>query len=389
MGLLILLGLGSLALCILQFSGQAVYDEGHYLYNTISFADGSLSWWAFDTHRGPTGPLYAWVHSFGWRVSPGVPTLRWMNFFLFVLSVGLISKTPQGWNWQRGLLMLAFPGIFVSAGLVLTEMVSVCLISLSLFLLESSPHRKASGGVLLGLAALSRQTLITQAAAMPMTRLLGGQDTSRWTRTLLGALLTIAITAPMFLGWGGLLPFDESQESIQSHPPLNPLNIALGFGYLAIIGGLVGKLKVELHWRSVLIAASIFLFSVGASAALGWHYLPMKSVLTSLFGSAAEWLSLGLPALSITVLVAGITWAVQNRQRIQAMQQSWTVCWTFSLLSIAILILTNGGIAHQFSSRYLVVGAPYFAVVFGQCSPRISGFLLLIAGNVFSLLSYV
>lgn len=285
--------------------------------------------------------------------------------------------------------MLAFPGIFVSAGLALTEMISVCLISLSLCLLEFNPQRKATGGVLLGLATLSRQTLITQAAALPITRLLGGKDTSSWTRTLLGALLTIAITAPMFLVWGGLLPFDESQESIKSHPPLNPLNIALGIGYLAVIGSLVGKFKIELHWRSLLIAASIFLLSAGVAAALGWHYLPMKSVLTSSLGPSVEWLSLVLPALSITVMVAGIIWTVQNRQRLQSMQQSWAVCWTFSLLSIAILVLTNGGIAHQFSSRYLVVGAPYFAVVFGQCSPRISGFLLLIAGNVFSLLSYV
>lgn len=386
--LLVFLGMGSLALCILQFSGQAIYDEGHYLYNTLSFTDGSLKWWAFDTHRGPTGPLYAWVHSLVWNCLPGVPMLRWMNFILFGLSIALVSRTSNGWNWQRGLLLLAFPGIFVSAGLALTEMISVFFISLSLCLLEFNPQRKATGGVLLGLAALSRQTLITQVAAMPMTDFIRGQNKSTLMRTLLGTLLTVAITAPMFLGWRGLLPLDESQESIQSHSPLNPLNITLGFGYLAIIGGLIWKFTIRLERRHLWIATSTLLLGLGLSAALDWKYLPLKSTMIRLFGDSAEWLSYGLPGLSSGIVIAGTYWLFLNRQRLFTLRMTGTACWTFSLISVAILVLTNGGIAHQFSTRYLVVGAPYFAVVFGQFPARISGFLLLMIGNVLSLLSY-
>ena len=387
------------AMGILGFSwvlNGPIYDEGHYLQNTIRFASGELNWWEFSTHRGPTGPGYAWVHAVLWRIVPSITLLRISNALLIISSSILIASCRR-FDWKAALLLLVFPGIWVSCALALTEAISVFLISAGLFVYSKSQNR--GNGVMalfalaisIGLAAFSRQTLIVTGCAFPLLWI--------WARLnkemvqpgpyLLAFSLVLIIPLPMFLAWSGLLPKDDIAHEQITRQGLFALNhVAYGLAYILLFIGLLdvrGSLhKIFSEWKSI---SGLFVLGLFLCLACDWQYTPMKSVLSETLGIRGLQIVASIfPAVSLTMCFA-LVWKGFKRLKPLNMPEL-SKLELFAVLACLAIVFSNGAITHQFSTRYLTLCAPFLASIAHRFSTRpilIGGFLFL---NFLSLYSY-
>jgi len=387
------------AIGILGFSwvlNGPIYDEGHYLQNTIRFATGELNWWEFSTHRGPTGPGYAWVHAILWRIFPSMTLLRISNALLIISSSILIASCRR-FDWKAALLLLVFPGIWVSSALALTEAISVFFISAGLFVYSKSQNH--GNGVMalfalaisIGLAAFSRQTLIVTGCAFPLLWI--------WSRVngkfvkpgpyLLAFFLVFVIPIPMFLEWSGLLPKDDfAHEQITSQGIFAINHVAYGMAYILLFLRLLdakGWLnKILPEWKSI---TGLFVLCFFSCLACDWQYAPMTSILSETLGiRGLQIVATIFPAVSLTMCFA-LAWRGFKRLKPLNLPELSDL-ELFAVFACLTIIFSNGAITHQFSTRYLTMCAPFLASIAHKFPTRpilIGGFLFL---NFLSLYSY-
>lgn len=387
------------AMGILGFSwflNGPIYDEGHYLQNTVRFATGESNWWEFSTHRGPTGPGYAWVHAVLWRIYPSMTLLRVSNAFLVISSSVMIAGCEK-FDWKAAAILLVFPGIWVSSSLALTEAISIFLISAGMFVFSRRQNQSYSAKFLfvlaisIGLAAFSRQTLIVTGCVFPLLWI--------WTRLngkmvklgpyLLAFFLVLIIPMPMFLEWSGLLPKDDfAHEQITSQGIFAFNHVAYGLAYILFFIGLLDARgwfhKILSEWKSI---SGLFILSLFLCLACDWQYAPMKSILAATLGIwGLQIVSIVFPAVSLTMCFA-LAWKGFNLLKTPNITEL-NDSELFAILACSIIIFSNGAITHQFSTRYLTMCAPFLASLAHKIPTKpilIGGFLLL---NFFSLYSY-
>lgn len=373
---------------------QCIYDEQHYLFNTQNFASGATKWWDFTNHRGPTGPGYAWIHTLVWSLIPDITYLRLCNGVLLITSAVFVSRIKP-YNWTAGALLLSFPGIWVSGALALTEVYSIFILSGALWMVNKPLKPKYHWliiGVSIGLACFSRQTLLAVTPAFFIVAMIQFflQRSKTWKPALLGGVIAILIPMPMFYEWRGLLPNDIDRDHITSHGTFSMINMAYSISYVFIFCGALMKNNRE----EVTKNKWVFLLCTGigwiAAISLGYEYLPMKSTLIQLVGHELSMsLATAFPALSIGITLFLVTRLFSNPIENSKKIAKKNPLIVFSVLCLILIVLSNGAITHQFSSRYLTVCAPFLA--FSSRSMKISHatILALIIMNGVSLLSYI
>jgi|GEM_PF-4891738 len=385
----------AIALFAIFIPGQCIYDEQHYLVNTKSFASGVTQWWDFANHRGPTGPGYAWIHAAIWNIIPTVTCLRLSNAVLLITSAVFVSRIKP-FNWTAGAVLLNFPGIWVSGALALTEVYSIFLLSIALWI--SSKYEKHRYhwiilGALISFACFSRQTLLAVAPAffiVSMSEFLLKRSKD-WIPMLLGGAALILIPLPMFLSWGGLLPVDDiAHEQITSQGNFSLMNMSYSLSYMIILlTALTTEIRNEVYGSKWILLGCLVLGGC-LEASLDYEYLPMKSTVIQLLGQNTSSLIAGVfPAMSIGLTLFLVTRFFLNPiEHIKKVAQESPII-IFSALCVILIVLSNGAITHQFSSRYLTVCAPFLAVLLKSKKITLFAVLGLTLLNLTSVLSYL
>lgn len=381
---------------------EPIYDEAHYLRNTVHIASGKFQAFEFDAHYGPTGPGYAWLHAIVWKFAPQVTAIRIANVLLFLLSILLVSRTHEGrWDPKPALMMVCFPGIWVSASLGLTEMFSVFFLSLAVFFFRQKSllprWNVLLSAVMIGIAVYSRQTLIALSGVFFLLALQAFVERRKFDfPSALGGGLILLMALPLFMAWKGLLPADENPEIYARRGVISPENFTYAFVYALAFGLLAFKLPIARWWHNVSIRAMDVALVAGAAlvaAAVTWSYelsyIPLKGTIVNALGEdTGHAIGQVFSWASIAMILLFLGAVARAGARIKDWARGVSRMDVFALSGIVLVVLTALAITHQFSSRYLVLSAPFFALLAQRWEIRWAPLMLLLALNFLSLYSY-
>lgn len=199
-----------------------VADENWYLQTAERLVGFGPRWW-FDTTRpvpltsGPVVPF--WYALLIATLDAGARGLRLANAVLGALTVLPVARLGERLGGPRtgllaGLLFAVHPDLIVYSTRLWTEPVFLALWLTAMALLTSDPRRRAAvlAGVLLGLAALARETGLLLPAATLGWALWSQERTSRLARVALLAVGFLGTLAP----WSLRLAADERGNGVLS-----------------------------------------------------------------------------------------------------------------------------------------------------------------------------
>ena len=399
-GLLVALGAaGLVGLFVLAATTRAplVYDEAPYLKPVGLLNQYGLSLRFLRDYPEPAGLLHNVLH---WVLQPWTglspPWVRLVNPVLLALTILVTDRTLRlsGSEQPLGssLAMLGIPFTWVLAGMALTEMPSVLLSSLSVYLLllgrrlqsgrpAVSVATACAGGAMLGLAFLSRATVLVVLGALPCLLLSDGKRSARTVAAF--AVGALVLAGPILAYWGGLVPphsvVPVGTASFSVH------NLVLSFSYGATVMLILAPHWFDLRAGWALAIIGVILALNGISGVLE---IPVtRSVVARLpaaFGAVVPRLAgsamLGLAALFVVCSVKNLY-----------ARRSDPV-WLFACLAMLLLLASPGKIVHQYSSRYTGMASGMMVIASDPYAPPTAGRLFRPAVGmligIFSLLSY-
>lgn len=310
------------------------------------------------------GPLYAYLH---WLASPLTqltpPAIRFVNLAALLVSLWAISvalsKLGHADGSARAALFLAVPMLGPTSGLALTELPALmfaCLATVCVATAWSRPIGRRliplwlAAGLCAGLAILGRQTYLPGLLGFVMIA---------WAdrRHVLPAMLCLAAAgltvAPLLIVWGGLAP--PWQAAIISGVVVE--HGVLAFVYLATAILLIAPRYIAEPFGSRPMQAA------GLAAVLA---APMIAWFGSLRFEVAYRVVAVFPPAWEPSIQAAITGAMLSIAALYGLATAYHLWHRRGehrvMLLLGLTILLNGtavGIAHQFSSRYVLVAFPF------------------------------
>lgn len=389
-GLVLLVALLSIS------TGEYVYDEPYYIEGAKLLRQGAgFRELLTAPLNAPAGPLYPLIH---WALSASTglqpPAIRWINPILLAAAIAAncytIEKMGFPSSWSRSLMILALPPVWVTAGMALTEVPAMALVSFSVAaaawgMTGSQDHeiRKWVGFVFsalcFGLAVLGRQPYLP--AVLGFVAVSVFAPSFRWPAAV-AALTAIAIPLPVFAVWGGLVPPHVAFVGGK----IDVWHGVLAFGYLSALIAIVaptyflGQLKWSLAAALVAVVAvlaaggSNFPVAAGVAARLPEHFASAFQLILSS--------SLVAGAAALFVSTGANIWKCREDRVV--------VLVTLLMTGLAA---TAAAVVHQFSSRYLMTAFPFalfavqpFFVPSGWAAIRLAAGILL---GYFSLVAYL
>ena len=356
---------------ILRSPPFPIYDEGNHLSFIGVLRTHGFSVDFLRAFPGPVGPLSTIIYDLVTRVIGfSFPFIRLFSFALLLGSAWVLSRVVSIGAWRStgqvtpglaGALLTTLPTAGVSAGMVLTETPAMLFVIFSLLALTWSLSSHSLGvslfsaavaGVALGLAILGRQSYLV---TVPCLLALLVSDTQRWTQDAIriGVLCTatLAVTAPVFLVWGGLTP--PGTSSLVAG--IAPWHGVLAMGYAAIIAFLLAPdifgVAHMRKWRLIVTA----LLSLVAWYLTAESFTPLRSTLVALVGEGGAAIIGALfcfviAFLAIHFLVSMALYLWDNRHDRMIL---------FYGIAALVGLASNVKITHQFSSRYVFVFVPF------------------------------
>jgi len=342
-----------------------IYDERAYMEGPYVLASGAGFRELMTTRLDITaGPLYAYIHYIASPVTGLTPpSMRYVNVALLVVLLWTLASTIEKLGYDharsRAAMMLAVPMIGSTTGLALTEVPALALVGVACACVASCHGRQsraydlacyAIAGVCAGLAILGRQTylpglvgFVLIAAAVPRYRL----------ACLLAIAIAGLIVAPLVVLWGGLTP--PWQPNVASG--INLQHGILAFVYLAVVAVLIAPgFVIEAYARPRL--RLVGMAAIPATFLVAWLLelrFDVAQRVVNIFPASTEPL-IQLAATSAMLAIAGLF-------GIAAAHHLWDRrADKRFLLLMGMTVLLNGtavGIAHQFSSRYVLVSFPF------------------------------
>ncbi len=354
--------------------GRLIQDEAFYLAGVGELAAEGFSPTYLREKPGLAGPLYEVVY---WAVAPVVgaepPTVRWVSMVLMVVvifgtaaalrRVGATAAVPRAWQ------LLAVPMVLVCGGLALTEMPALALFTwhVPLLLAAGAPGAgrgrrlalAAVAGVLIGLATCGRQNFLMAVPACAALAVAGGR---RWiVPAVVAAVVAAAVPTPLFVIWGGLIPPRTTWVS----------GMAVSHGVLAFAYAGIAYCIFDVRWLARRWAAWVALLVIGVAvnAATGLvHYVPLQTTAEKVLGRyvgayamVCSGLLIGFGLVFLAYLL-GLLWAYRSDP-----VPAYLVAYT------GLLLASCARIAHQFSSRYVVLVAPVLVVLAALRDPSAAG----------------
>ncbi len=355
---------------ILASPPYPIYDENLYLAATKLLDDSGLSLDFLHDVPGPAGPLHAvvydaFIRSFGLTF----PYPRLLSFALLLASAFLLSRVARATVRAADLPDQVGPGLIggivtvlptaaVSAGMALTEMPAMFVVSLALLLLVWTMSASSSSasigfavaaGLALGAAVLGRQNYVM---VLPCTLLTlpAWTEHARPRNTMrIGVVcaVTIGVVAPVFLIWGGLVP----PKAVYTGQGVALWNGVLATGYGGIVGFLIApELVTRRSWHfdvAAVIAAVIW-------ALIGVPAMPMYTAIGAILGERGAAVFATFFGLVISFIATYFVGCMghhlwRNRDNRMTIFLGVTALAGFA---------SNAKVTHLFSSRYVFVFLP-------------------------------
>ena len=357
-----ILALLILAVMIITSPTGLRYDEPYHL--SVAKNIINTSWYkALMDPLNPSaaGPLFAAVHVAFYPITGlEAPAVRWVNFFLLLITIVVISRTaqtPSGIHWGAGLSILSVPFIWPCVGMALTEIPALLAFSVYIYcflrvLRRESPDSSifmsssyiwaASAGLALGVAILGRQTYLV---VLPGVFLVSFFKPRFWrfsAITLLTALLTCLW---LFIQWNGLLP--PSIQNVNSGMRWQNLMLALSYITAATILIRPRWIKFQNHY---IIFASVMFGFILTWISRDYNTPPAKGLLLRILGQDMG-LLLGFIGGSAFGSIA-ILWTIETVRN--AWRERSDLSRFFLYVTLFTLIIAPVKVSFQFSSRYLV-----------------------------------
>lgn len=202
-------------------------------------------------------------------------------------------------------------------------------------------------GLCIGLAVMARQTYLPAIALPLVTAFYSGRPL--WLPAMAVALV-VAIVAPVFIAWGGLVP--PGQEVTGGGIVLT--HGALSFGYVSIMAWFIAPrfLTPALHpavFTTIAAGAVIFAASTELS------FLPLRSVLLNFFSDRlVDYIAL------VGGAILNLLGSIFLYSSIALMRKRWQEAFfSTNILFAVIMTGTYFGVVHLFSSRYVMMSLPF------------------------------
>jgi 4-amino-4-deoxy-L-arabinose transferase-like glycosyltransferase len=333
------------------------YDEVPYLRPVSLLHQYGLSLQYIRDYPEPAGLLHNVLH---WTLEPitGLrpPFVRLVNpvvlslaiLFTF-LTLRLVGSTQA---LSSSLTMIGIPFTWVLAGMALTEMPSIMLTALSIFLVVKANKNQVgrpsfafwvalAGGISLGIASLNRAMVLVILGALPCLLI------ADWRRSLITVLAfasgTIAVVVPIMIVWGGVVPPHSVVQFTMTN--FSIYHLILSFSYAAVVMMILAPTWFNLNIRVVLcILVTIFTLNIATG-------LVEIAVAQSVVGELPPSLATIVPRIAgSTMLALAALFIVCSGKNLIARRGD--PIWLFFLFAMLLLIASAGKIVHEFSSRY-------------------------------------
>lgn len=329
------------------------------------------------------GPLYEIIHTFFTPLTGfKTPGIRLVNVFLFLLTIGvtffILKHYMKGLQHELllALNLVAVPVVWQVAGMALTEMPGMFFAMLTLLFMGMLVRRgretslvtlglALAGGVCLGMAIIGRTHFLVM---LPVAGLLVFNplaERSQWQTVSVWAMLVylvtaVAICAPMFIIWKGLLP---PAQAVISQGALKPWHGVLAFAYAGIIVVLLVPQWFKMNKRIALglVALTLIYFVCNF---FWWkkEYMPLFYFLSSVFPTGVMKI---YPYLSTVVLMVFATYFVVHLIY-YAFQHRNNAYYLVIAGCLVLALAACINIKHLFSSRYVAQASPFLILLIAE-----------------------
>lgn len=345
---------------------RPLYDEAWFLDTVRLIEREGLSVAFLRDFPGAAGPTFSVVFA-GVDAVFGLafPWLRLVNVALLLATAALIGRclvataAPARNKGLIGATLVVLPTGGVAAGLALTEMPAAAFAVLSMTLLAQAFTAQrptaimwsAASGIALAAAILGRQNyLVLLPCLMLAIRWRDGRpDPDHIWRVALVPVAAVAVVAPVFAIWGGLVP----PRTAWSTAGLAPGNIVRGAGYagailLLLAPSIYAPLRRQIWWPVIAVGGLVI------ALMLGGGLVPMRSMMASVFGENA--LIFAGWCAAYVLSCAALAFAGCFTLHLWRHRHEWLTRMTGA--AVLLGLMSNARITHQFSSRYVFVVVP-------------------------------
>lgn len=356
-------GFTFLACYVALQSRPAFFDEVPYLDLARRLGQSpSLAHWLREEYVWPAGPLHPLMHfllSGGGAGCPApwlrLPNLAGLAFIAWAVA-RLVADGRPGTGSRSLTMLLTIPMMWTVSGLALTEVPAMAALTGALLAAErcrqEEPAAPTGTWLLLGLclsaALCGRQTYLLLAPLV-----LTWAADLRWPgwKPVVAAVVGLMPFAVLVVLWGGL-----TSPAAAMAPGFLPQHGLYALGYLGAVALWVAPRLWLAHWRPAMLVGLVAVAGNAATDFLRFTTLTSAQtlpVIGGLIGALELIASHGAVAAGASFLaVAAGEWYERRDSR-------------FALCALALLALcvASAGIPHQFSSRYIAMGAPFFILM--------------------------
>jgi hypothetical protein len=388
-----------------------IYDEVYYHKYATELAEQGMGRAYIRGLIGPPGPLHGIAHySFGWATGFMPIPMRVVTNGM-VLVAGLCAsllfwRVGRREAWYAVAMIYGIPFGGVVIGLSLTEssailaatlatllvMIGVQSLNCGVVLTRGGWRREWIGYGLVALAGISyaaavwgRQNYLVVLPALPLLFFYPGGFA--WRPWLLVSLLAGSASTLLFVIWGGLMPervmyISDGGGAVNAAGVLAGLNIVFGIrslGYAALIFGILAPDVFRRNNRLVFLSAVVAL--LGSTIFEPMRFLPSAQLVRKILGESyvvpasimagAGFAFLGFWLLTSVLLncwnLISCSDAAIRERSVGLSTRLGSIGWNeklylFGAAAWLLILASNMKILHQFSSRYVVVAAPFLLI---------------------------
>jgi hypothetical protein len=412
-----------------------IYDEVFYHKYATDLAEQGMGGAYVRGLIGPPGPLHGIAHySFGCAtgfmpipmrvVTHGMVLVASLCASLLFLRVG----RREAWYGVALFYGIPFGGVVI--GLSLTESSAILAATLATLLVvigaqsldgsvpltRGGERQKRIGyglvalaGILFAAAVWGRQNYLVVLPALPL--LFFCPSGFAWRPWLLVSLLAGSGSVLLFLTWGGLMPegvrfISDSGGAINAAGVLAGLNIVFGIRSLAYAALIFSILAPDVFRRNnLLVFLSAVAALLGSTILEPMRFLPSAQLVSKILGESyvvpiSIMAGAGFSFLGFWLLASVLLncWDLMSspdpnfRERsVGLFKRLGSIGWNeklylFGAAAWLLILATNMKILHQFSSRYVVVAAPFLLITaIYHFKPTVSAIVRLVGGYAVSM----
>ena len=368
--------LGFLIFITLINKTPIIYDEVLFVPNVVLMEEvGFGKEFLLKMEKQAPGPLYQLIHLTLKPLTklqpPGIRIVNLVFLILIIIVMARVVKnafSDQGEKYDlMALEIMAFPVIWLIAGMALSEIPAMFFVSLSLLMLSYIFKNKYSfrknalfsllAGIFMGLASLGRTPYL--ALIFPLLLLALYKDFRTFKKLaaiIIPFFLTpLLIMMPVFLVWGGLTSPNQ---------PVISFGLSLWHGILGFAYGSVITLLIAPRWfvfnKKILIALSIgfIVLFIYFTWFTNQTYYPLSVTVERYFpGFIVRFYKLMispiLACLGLYYIICALKHLYDFRDKL---------LYAFSILSALLIMLSTIANSYQFSSRYVAQAIPFMLI---------------------------